>query len=47
MKSGLSILTNIGILIYVVYSLVDRFIIGIPDIIAIGNLKTPRDSIIK
>ena len=59
MKRELSILTKIGIIIYVVYSLVDRFIVGIPDIIAIpimiigialmtiGNLKTSRDSTIK
>ena len=35
MKGKVNILTTIGILVYVVYSLVDRFIIEIPDIVAI------------
>ena len=55
----MSSLMKIGVFIYVIYSLVDRFIVGIPDIIAIpimiigialmaiGNLKRPRDSTIK
>lgn len=55
MKGKGSILTKVGLLIYVLYSLVDRFIVRIPDIIAIpimilgivmivaGFIKTPKD----
>lgn len=56
MKGKVSILTMIGVLVYVVYSLVDRFIVEIPDIVAIpviilgiililtGILKTLKDN---
>ena len=59
MKGKVSILTAIGILVYVVYSLVDRFIIEIPDIVAIpviiigiafiliGIVKTPKGNAAK
>lgn len=35
MKGKMNISTRVGILIYILYSLVDRFIIRIPDIVAI------------
>lgn len=59
MKGKISVLTTIGILVYVIYSLVDRFIIEIPDIVAIpvmilgivliltGIIKTPKDNATK
>jgi prepilin signal peptidase PulO-like enzyme (type II secretory pathway) len=59
MKGKLSVLTTIGILVYVIYSLVDRFVIEIPDIVAIpvmmlgivlilaGIVKTPKDNATK
>lgn len=59
MKGKVSVLTRIGILVYVVYSWVDRFIIEIPDIVAIpvmilgivliltGIVKTPKDNATK
>ena len=59
MKGKVSILTTIGILVYVVFSLVDRFIVEIPDIVAIpviilgtililtGIVKTPKDNATK
>jgi prepilin signal peptidase PulO-like enzyme (type II secretory pathway) len=59
MKGKVSILTLIGVVVYVVYSLVDRFIVEIPDIVAIpaiilgtifiltGFVKTPRDNATK
>ncbi len=59
MKGKVSVLTRIGILVYVVYSWVDRFIIAIPDIVAIpvmilgivliltGIVKTPKDNATK
>ena len=59
MKGRISELTTIGILVYVIYSLVDRFIIEIPDSVAIpvmilgivfilaGIIKTPKDNVTK
>ena len=59
MKGKVSVLTRIGILVYVIYSWVDRFIIEIPDIVAIpimilgivlimtGIVKTPKDNATK
>ncbi|NLJ59549.1 MAG: hypothetical protein GX338_01220 [Firmicutes bacterium] len=59
MKGRVSVLTMIGILVYVIYSLVDRFVIQIPDIVAIpvmilgiililaGIVKTPKDNATK
>jgi prepilin signal peptidase PulO-like enzyme (type II secretory pathway) len=59
MKGRISVLTTIGILVYVIYSLVDRFIIEIPDSVAIpvmilgivfilaGIIKTPKDNVTK
>lgn len=55
MNGKVSILTMLGVVVYVVYSLVDRFIVEIPDIVAIpviilgtililtGIVKTPKD----
>lgn len=57
MKGKMSVTTMIGILIYVVYSIADRFIIEVPNIIAIptmilgivliisGNIKTRTDDV--
>jgi prepilin signal peptidase PulO-like enzyme (type II secretory pathway) len=59
MKGKASALTAIGSLIYVIYSLVDRFIIEIPDVVAIpimilgivliltGIVKTRKDNATK
>jgi prepilin signal peptidase PulO-like enzyme (type II secretory pathway) len=59
MKGKISILTMVGVVVYVVYSLVDRFIVEIPDIMAIpviilgtifiltGIVKTPKDDATK
>lgn len=59
MKGKVSVLTMIGVLLYVVYSLIDRFIVEIPDIAAIpvimvgticiltGIVKTSKDNAIK
>ncbi|HHY24844.1 MAG TPA: hypothetical protein GX527_11570 [Clostridiaceae bacterium] len=59
MKGKMNTLMKIGLLIYVIYSLVDRFIVGIPNIIAIpvmilglvmiiiGFIKTPKDNTTK
>lgn len=59
MKGKVSVPTTIGILVYVIYSLVDRFIVAIPDIVAIpvmilgivlivaGIVKTPKDNATK
>ncbi len=59
MKGKVSVLTTIGVLLYVVYSLIDRFIVEIPDIVAIpviifgticiltGIVKTSKDNAIK
>lgn len=57
MKRNTSIVTRIGAFIFVVYALLDRFIIEIPDIIAIpimilgivlmliGNIRSSKDDI--
>ena len=59
MKGKANGLTAIGALVYAIYSLVDRFIIEIPDIVAIpimilgivlimtGIVKTPKDNATK
>lgn len=59
MKGKMSSLMKIGVFIYVIYSLVDRFIVGIPNIVAIpvmilgivmiviGFIKTPKDNTTK
>ena len=56
MNGKVSILTMLGVVVYVVYSLVNRFIVEIPDIVAIpviilgiililtGILKTLKDN---
>jgi prepilin signal peptidase PulO-like enzyme (type II secretory pathway) len=59
MKGKISILTMNGLVVYVVYSLIDRFIVEIPDIVAIpviilgtifiltGIVKTSKDNATK
>lgn len=59
MKGKVSALTMIGVVVYAVYSLADRFIIEIPDIVAIpviilgtisiltGIVKTLKDNATK
>lgn len=54
MKGKISTLTMTGLLVYVVYSIVDRFFVAVPNVVAIpiiviglvmilfGSIKTPQ-----
>ncbi|MFA6693904.1 MAG: hypothetical protein WCS44_03620 [Bacillota bacterium] len=54
MKRKISTLTMTGLLVYVVYSIVDRFFVAVPNVVAIpiiviglvmilfGSIKTPQ-----